>query len=64
MKFHHFISIMIVLWSIIGIAVMAYFFSVLRAVAHEVTKIVTLLTVIANKQGATHDDVKEALKSI
>jgi len=60
MKFHHAVILLSVLWSIAGVAITVYLFSMLKAVAQELEKVNILLTVIANKQGATDADVKAA----
>ncbi len=52
-----------VLWTLVGAAIAYYFFTMLKAVAQELEKVNILLTVIANKQGATDADVKAAFSS-
>jgi hypothetical protein len=61
MNFHHVVVLIAVLWSLLALTGTAYLFSMLKAVAQEVEKVNILLTVIANKQGATEADVKAAL---
>jgi len=50
-------------WSIIGLAVMFYFLNIMKEIATQVDTIKILLTVLANKQGATQKDIEEALST-
>ncbi|MHC9544196.1 MAG: hypothetical protein AB9903_32180 [Vulcanimicrobiota bacterium] len=55
--------ILMVVWSIIGLAVMFYSLNIMKEIATQVDTIKILLTVLANKQGATQKDIEEALST-
>ncbi|GEM_PF-1614668 len=55
--------IIALVWSIIGLAVMFYFLNIMKEIATQVDTIKILLTVLANKQGATQKDIEEALST-
>jgi len=55
--------ILMVVWSIIGLAMMVHFMNIMKEIATQVDTIKILLTVLANKQGATQKDIEEALST-
>ena len=55
-------SAMMIICTILGIGIAAYLGFIIRAIAAEVERANLLLTVIANKQGATQEDVEAALR--
>ena len=54
---------MMIIWTVLGVGMGAYIAFILRALASEIERANLLLTVIANKQGATQEDVEAALRT-
>jgi hypothetical protein len=61
MNFHHIVVLIALLWTIIGIGLISYLFSMLRSMSEDIGRVNILLTVMANKQGATQADIDAAL---
>ncbi|MDQ7824483.1 MAG: hypothetical protein RDV48_16900 [Candidatus Eremiobacteraeota bacterium] len=55
-------TVLMIVWTIFFLAFGVYLNTMFKALAGELEKTNLLLTVIANKQGATEDDVRAALK--
>jgi hypothetical protein len=61
MNFHAIAILIALLWTIIGIGIISYLFSMMRSMAEDLGRVNILLTVMANKQGATQSDIDAAL---